>query len=220
MEEMKKEVVVMHEEDSPNVSLSFKLQNNNYERMFNLNRSTQENLNTVLTRISSNIQKKIDKKRKKNEAASPVIPIDLKTVTGESVDKNMTCYESFVTKADHHYLNIGELIYKLKLNPPTVQTVELPDNIMAGFPVYPKKFKIVNGSQEESVFQWYKSDVKFRSDEEVKLLKKSNINWVKMFLGYNCFTENDDVGRLLKVRMLMYFVNHFCLLIAYLSMWM
>lgn len=197
MEERK--VVVTHDEEAKTLGLSFRVQQSNIDRTFNLKRSTEEDLSSVLTRISSNIQKVLNKKKKKLEEPASVVPIDIKTQGGVSVSKDMTCYECFVVQANQHYLDIGEQSYALDVNPPVVQSLELPKNIMAGFPVYPNKIEIANGKAEDSEFIWYKSDSKFGSEEEARAQMKK-INWIEMGSGYMCVTNNDDIGRLLKVR--------------------
>lgn len=195
-----RKVVVTHDEESMTVGLSFRFQHCNVDRTFNLKRSSEEGLSSVLTRISGNIQKVLDKKKKRNEDPAPVVPIDIKTHAGESVNKDMSCYECFVAQADHHFLDIGEKSYSLDVNPPIVKVLELPKNIMAGFPLHPSKLEMTNGVNEDSSFTWYKSDVKFNSIEETKS-QMNKIKWVEMATGYTCFTDNDDVGRLLKVVM-------------------
>lgn len=192
-------VVVTHDEEAGSVGLSFRVRHSNIDRTFNLKRSTEEDLSSVLTRISSNIQKVLNKKKKKNEEPASVVPIDIKTHEGGvSVSKDMSCFECFVAQASQHYLDIGEQAYILDVNPPIVQTLELPKNVMAGFPVYPNKIEVANGKAEDSLFTWYKSDIKFSSDEEARA-QMGKIKWLEMGTGYTCFTGNDDVGRLLKV---------------------
>lgn len=192
-------MVVTHDEESLTVGLSFRFQHSNIERTFNLKRSTDEDISSLLTRISSNIQKVLNKKKKRNEDPAPIVPVDIrKHDGGVSVNKDMSCYECLVAQADRHYLDIGEKSYNLDVNPPIVKTLELPKNIMAGFPVYPSKLEVTNGKEEDSTFMWYKSDIKFSSEKESKA-QMNKIKWLEMGTGYTCLTENDDVGRLLKV---------------------
>lgn len=194
-----RKVVVTHDEESLTVGLSFRFQHANIDRTFNFMRSTEEDINSVLMRISSNIQKVLDKKKKRNEDPAPLVPIDVRTHDGGvSVNKDMSCYECFVAQAEHHCLDIGEKLYTLDVNPPIVKSLELPKNIMAGFPVYPSKFEVTSGNEEDSTFMWYKSDIKFSSDKEAKA-QMHKIKWLEMGTDYICLTENDDVGRLLKM---------------------
>lgn len=189
-----------HDEEAGSVGLSFRVRHSNIDRTFNLKRSTEEDLSSVLTRISSNIQKVLNKKKKKNEEPASVVPVDIKTHEGGvSVSRDMSCFECFVAQAKQHYLDIGEQAYNLDVNPPIVQTLELPKNMMAGFSVYPNKIEVANGKVEDSLFTWFKSDIKFSSDEEAKALM-GKIKWLEMGTGYMCSTSNDDVGRMLKVR--------------------
>lgn len=191
-------MVVTHDEESMTVGLSFRFQHCNTDRTFNLKRSSEEELSSVLSRISCNIQKVLDKKKKRNEDPAPVVPIDIKTHGGESVSKDMNCYECFVAQADRHFLDIGENSYSLDVNPPIVKALELPKTIMAGFPLYPNKVELTNGVSEDSSFTWYKSVAKFDSIEESKS-QMNKIKWMEMATGYTCIIENGDIGRLLKV---------------------
>ncbi|XP_042861994.1 2',5'-phosphodiesterase 12-like [Penaeus japonicus] len=195
-------VVVTHEENASVVGISFRYKNevSQIDRTFNLQRSIDEQLGNVLTRISSNIAKVANKKKNKNKNNIVEIPVKLvKTVDEADVaDEGVSCHQAFVAKADEHNLVIGEDKYSIDVNPPIVKTVDLPKSMMAGFPVYPNKFEVMFADKESCVLDWFKSDLKFETVKEAQ----NNLNqvvWLTVNSGYNCNTTNDDIGRLIKV---------------------
>lgn len=196
-------VVVTHEENASVVGISFRYKNevSQIDRTFNLQRSIDEQLSNVLTRISSNIAKVANKKKNKNKNNIVEIPVKLvKTVDEADVaDEGVSCHQAFVAKADEHNLVIGEDKYSIDVNPPIVKTVDLPKSMMAGFPVYPNKFEVMFADKESCVLDWFKSDLKFEAVKEAQ----NNLNqvvWLTVNSGYNCNTTNDDIGRLIKVK--------------------
>ncbi|KAK8737191.1 hypothetical protein OTU49_004376 [Cherax quadricarinatus] len=194
-------VVVTHESETPTVCLSFRYKEDRLkvDRIFNLQRSTQEDLGNILTRISGNIQKIAFKKNKKSSIDIEEIPVKMLRLDNEGiVSEDTTCYDSFVGSYNNHKLLIGDNHYIIDLNPPIIKSMDLPKNMMAGFPVYPNKFETVYAEKEHCVFRWFKSDLKFET-EKVAKANLNKIKWIEVNVGVACMTTSEDVGRLLKV---------------------
>ncbi|XP_045599255.2 2',5'-phosphodiesterase 12 [Procambarus clarkii] len=199
-----RKVVVTHESETMTVGLSFRYQDEgrNVDRIFNLQRSTQDELGNTLARISGNILKAVFKKKKNKKSEDfkyDEIPVKMLRVDNEeSVPEDMTCYDSFVVNSKSHNLIIGDIQYAIDLNPPVVKTVDLPKNMMAGFPVYPNKLEVAFAEKEQCIFKWFKSDIKFETDK-VANAHLNKIKWIELEHGLACRTTCEDVGRLFKV---------------------
>ncbi|XP_037778628.1 2',5'-phosphodiesterase 12-like, partial [Penaeus monodon] len=194
-------VVVTHEENASIVGISFRYKNevSQVDRTFNLQRSIDEQLANVLTRISSNIAKAANKK-KKNKNNPVEVPVRMMRTADEAPVEgdDVTCFRAFVAGAEGHSLLIGEDKYSIDVNPPIVKTVDLPKSMMAGFPVYPNKFEVMFANKESCILKWFKSDLRFDTVKEAQS-KLNQVVWLEVNSGYNCYTTNDDIGRLIKV---------------------
>lgn len=193
-------VLVTHESGTETVGLSFRYKDEalKIDRIFNFERSTGEGLSNILARIGSNIQKASKRKKKKND--TPVEEVNVRMIEEDEalVKDDLSCYETFVASAGKHRLVIGDTRYEMDLNPPTVTCVDLPKNMMAGFPIYPSKFEVRFAEKKHCLYKWYKSDLKFETEKNA-LAQLHMINWVEFGFGVSCKTTSEDVGRLLKV---------------------
>lgn len=167
-------------------------------------------MQSLLSRITCNIEKIANKKKKKKkddaapEATDGVAVKMVKLSDGEDVPADMSCFQSFVTEANNHGLVVGEVRYGIDLNPPVVKTVELPKNIMAGYHLYAVKLEVVFGEETQSLFQWFKSEGKFESDKEAQK-NLNSITWLECGTGRVCQTAVEDIGRLIKVNFVIFF---------------
>ncbi|KAK3861133.1 hypothetical protein Pcinc_032865 [Petrolisthes cinctipes] len=201
-----RQVIVTHENDAKTVGISFRYvdEERKIDRIFNFQRSTEEEMRTLLGRITCNIEKITNKKRKKKKDDEPPTATDgvevkmVKLSDGNDVPEDMSCYQSFVTQANNHTLIVGDIKYGIDLNPPVVKTVELPKNIMSGYYLYPVKLEVMFGVEEQSLFQWFKSDGKFENDNEAQK-NLSSITWLECGTGRIYHTAVEDIGRLIKV---------------------
>lgn len=208
-----RQVVVTHENDAKTVGISFRYvdEDRKIDRIFNFQRSAEEDMQSLLGRITCNIEKIANKRKKKKkddaapEATDGVTVKMVKLSDGEAVPADMSCYQSFVTEANNHSLVVGEVRYGIDLNPPVVKSVELPKNIMAGFHLYAVKLEVMFGEETQSLFQWFKSDEKFESDKEAQK-NLSSITWLECGTGRVCQTTVEDIGRLIKVQLVPYFL--------------
>lgn len=193
-------VLVTHENGTETVGLSFRYKDEalKIDRIFNFERSTGEDLSNILARISGNIQKALKKKKKKNETDIEGIDVKMIEENETIVKDDLSCYETFVTLANKHKLVIGDSRYEIDLNPPIAKNIDLPKNIMAGFPVYPNKLEVRFAEKKQCLFKWFKSDKKFENEKDSRT-QLSKINWIEFGYGRECKTTSEDVGRLLKV---------------------
>ena len=56
-------------------------------------------------------------------------------------------------------LNILSVPFEIDVNPPTVQSVKLADNVLSGYLIYPFKLSLDFANEHESEFNWFVSDV-------------------------------------------------------------
>lgn len=205
-----RKVIVFHEEDSDSVDISFRFvsEKRKVDRIFNLRRKKDEELSTVLSRISTNISKNETKKKRKkgasegNEGEGVSIPVTMVELS-ESDEKrpvalDTSCYDAFVNSAVKNALVIDDNNYHLDLNPPVVKAVELPKCVMAGYPLTVGKFKTLFADRKNCTFRWFRSEEKFETPKEAQS-KLHAIKWVDLEVAYSVSPTNEDVGCLLKV---------------------
>ncbi|CAL4083692.1 unnamed protein product, partial [Meganyctiphanes norvegica] len=199
-----RKLIVTHQEKEESVGISFRYVNEDHkiDRIFNLNRGTNEQLGSVLKRINSSISKVAMKKRKKSKQEElPEIPIKLSQTLLQTVNEETTCINSLVHNGHQHSLIIGKDQYILDINPPIVQSLNLPKNIMAGFQLYPTKFDMIFGKEDDSLFTWYRSEKKYESEKDGKS-NLLNIQWEKVGDAFLYNTSSEDIGKLLKLEVL------------------
>ncbi|XP_045623976.2 LOW QUALITY PROTEIN: 2',5'-phosphodiesterase 12 [Procambarus clarkii] len=203
-------VVVTHTSETLTVGISFRYRNDDLRlnKIFNLQRSPHEQLNDVLEKISVKIQCAVMNKNRKRENIGVVeIPVKMIALGDKKeilcAQEDMTCHQSFVMHGSKHNLVIGKEEYYIDVNPPIIETAELPAIIVAGFLVNLKKLEVVFASREQCLFKWYVSDTKFsgKPHDEVPRSKHltDKIKWVELGDGFFCMPTDEDIGRLLKV---------------------
>ena len=121
-----------------------------------MQRSKSEILSKALTRIELSSKKKA-KKAKKNVQCNEEGDTEEGNATlwlnGELVDSSLTNETAW---KDGATLKIGAETFTVEVNPPTVKSLLLPENIMSGFPVMPY-LELEFGDKQYSRYKWYKS---------------------------------------------------------------
>lgn len=125
-------------------------------KLRNMQRSKGEILSKALTRIELSSKKKTKKARKStdcnetgdNEGGSASLWFN-----GELVCSSLVNEEAW---KDGSTLKIGSEAFSVEVNPPTVLSLSLPDNIMSGFPVMPL-LNLEFADKQHCNYTWYKS---------------------------------------------------------------
>ncbi|KFM61949.1 2',5'-phosphodiesterase 12, partial [Stegodyphus mimosarum] len=101
-------------------------------------------------------------------------------------------------------LKVGNDLYEIKYNTPTVVELSLPRHIIAGCPIRPH-FILECASLDDCKFTWYRSvtqiDVSryLNSERKHDILIDDDKYWLKVNEGFIYFTMKDDIGCYLKV---------------------
>ncbi|KAG1650114.1 2',5'-phosphodiesterase 12 [Nymphon striatum] len=172
-------------------------------------RPSNEPLETTFSRILLKIgglHDRKNKKRKKTHAESEQnvksISLPMKLVH-EELDICGTTLNCDAWKSNSLF-TIGDSKYVIHVNPPTVLSIKLPTEIMAGFPVVPYA-QLQHATIENSSFVWYKSEMcvedrdRTGKDSKKENIDRTKIKWIPLVTGYMYNVKNDDVGHLLRV---------------------
>ncbi|XP_071571761.1 2',5'-phosphodiesterase 12 isoform X1 [Temnothorax nylanderi] len=170
------------------------------DRQFNFSRQAAESVNNFLKRVDTNVckfvNKKIERKRKKNAAAEMPDLSNDNVKTGKimllkndvKVDGDTLC-QSLLQDSAELKLIIFEKTFLVKRNAPYIIRMSLPSSILAGFPTYPSKFESLYTDTKKSTFDWYKND---------SINNKPNL-WTHVSNGYLYVPNVTDIGCHLKV---------------------
>jgi len=179
--------------------LSFQLRNQllGIDRQFNFSRRLSEKVNDFLGRITTSIERSINKKKKKKKGASEEdkqeeankIQVCLLR-GGEQVPGDKVCKDILFDSGLS--LQVLDTEFSVILNAPWVSLITLPSSIMARFPVYPLKLEILFANKHECSFCWYK-------DTSSSTGKKVSANWVEVGSGYYYTPSTCDIGCYLKL---------------------
>lgn len=155
-----------------------------------MNRYVTERLSKTLTRLSANIQRKIDKpkgrKRKSNDDQEPTADakeINIKLFGPDGGEINGDLHNCHAW-SQGSILVINDCRYIVELNPPSVVSLTLPKTLLSGFSVYPYVTLEFTSSQESN-FSWF----------------RLNPDSSETFLGdgHYYIPGDDDIGCRLKV---------------------
>ncbi|XP_011158190.3 2',5'-phosphodiesterase 12 isoform X1 [Solenopsis invicta] len=187
--------------DTFNISFRYVDEATKVDRQFNFSRQAAESVNNFLKRVDANVckfvNKKVDRKRKKNPAVEiPDLITSDNVNTGKimllkndiKVDGDTVC-ESLLQDSAELKLIIFEKIFLVKRNAPYVLKISLPTSILAGFPTYPSKFESLYTDKKQSIFDWYKNDA---------INKKPN-SWMQIGNEYLYVPSVTDIGCHLKI---------------------
>ena len=174
------------------------------DRWFNFNRSQDDNIQQIKERITSNIdkeyqkrKKRIESKNKKKENAQ--VPVEYKLMVDLKQNNqpisSEVLFKSLLVMNDVT-LSVNDTIYQLDVNPPLVISLKLPNSAMAGFNIYPTKLEVENCDVSHCEFVWFKSSPALPSVPNAD----SDSNWTITGNGMIYSVTNLDIGSWLKVK--------------------
>ncbi|XP_055540860.1 2',5'-phosphodiesterase 12 [Wyeomyia smithii] len=196
-------------------AITFHLASERYKinRVFNFFRDVTENIDASTERIKANIEKETKKRMNKKKKAKSGTPSEqlgttelalVNDVLPEVGVRFFDCDKeqdikgiafSELLKRVHEEKNILLKIldddFRIDFNSPAVQTINLPQSMLAGFYVYPSKLELVFAEKEQSDFHWFRG----------KMPKSKNaqlIEWEQIGTGFSYMPTSDDVGHHLK----------------------
>lgn len=164
-----------------------------------MQRSKSEILSKALTRIELSSKKKAKKAKKNvecNENGDAEEGNASLWLNGEPVDLSLTNETAWKDGAS---LKIGAETFTVEVNPPTVKSLLLPENIMSGFPVMPY-LELEFGDKQYCRYKWYKSTND--SDDQassVPASAKEILNWEEVGNEFLYTPSILDVGCYLKL---------------------
>lgn len=164
-----------------------------------MQRSKSEILSKALTRIELSSKKKAKKAKKNvecNENGDAEEGNASLWLNGEPVDLSLTNETAWKDGAS---LKIGAETFTVEVNPPTVKSLLLPENIMSGFPVMPY-LELEFGDKQYCRYKWYKSTND--SDDQassVPASAKEILNWEEVGNEFLYTPSVLDVGCYLKL---------------------
>lgn len=186
------------QDGSDQFQLSFQLRNEllRVDRQFNFSRQLAEKVSDLLARITTNIERNVNKKKKNRKDNSEgekqeedKIHVSLLR-DGELVSGDKACKDILFDNG--LCLQILDTEFSVILNAPWVTLITLPSSIMAGFPVYPLKLEVLFADKSECSFCWYKNT-------STTTGKKVPADWVEVGSGYYYTPSTSDIGCYLKL---------------------
>ena len=178
------------------VDITFLLDVKGSPRQFNFSRKPSESLQVLLTRMKANIQKVIDQGNKKKTVTEDGEKLHIKfyDVNDVPINENITCNDLFTMKGPLK-LKMSGSFYEVVFNSPWVISMNLPQSILAGFPVHPQNFETQNVKQDKCTFNWYKG---LALNEKGNTVSEQHIQWELIGNKYIYTPETQDVGMKLK----------------------
>lgn len=185
-------------EGAEDFQFSFQLRNEllGVDRQFNFSRQLSEKVGDFLSRISTNIERSVNKKKKKKVTGEEKKHEDPNKIEvtllrgGELVPGDQLC-KDVIFNSGLCLLVLGTE-YSVILNAPWVTLITLPSSIMAGFPVYPLKLEVLFADKSDCTFCWYKN-------VGTNTGKRLSANWVEVGSGFYYTPSTCDIGCHLKV---------------------
>ena len=186
-------------EGAEDFQFSFQLSNEllGVDRQFNFSRQLSEKVSDFLARISTNIERSVNKKKKRKkltgeeEKQEDPNKIEVSLLRdGELVPGDQLC-KDIIFDSGLCLLILGTE-YSVVLNAPWVTLITLPSSIMAGFPVYPLKLEVLFADKSDFKFCWYKN-IGANSG------KRLSANWVEVGSGFYYTPSTCDIGCHLKL---------------------
>ena len=185
------------------------------ERLYNFDRSLDEQLDITTARIAVNVAKTLNKKkRKKTQDEQPALSVGVALYHNDvEVNPDLPNKKVWCPGAR---LRVGEADYVVVVNPPTVISLRLPDNVIAGSIVCPE-VKLDFAEVENCNFTWYRekphdaqnSDGSASSSSgelgngvespKAKISKYKSSEWEEIHQGYLYSVKDEDVDHRLRV---------------------
>lgn len=139
-------------------------------KVFNFDRSCSDSLSNVLSRITTNISKKV----KSFDGSVNFIGIDLSEINPDTVAIDAVL-RTAVESSSSVQLQVGDNLYDVVFNPPEVYSVKFVGACLPTFPLFPYRMETSeNFCKEKSLFKWEFSKEKPSPKVPPKLRKKSN----------------------------------------------
>lgn len=181
-------------ETEDKIGVSFLLKVENSVRQFNFGLNPSENLETLAERIGTSVQQAIKETNKKKENAQlSKIDVYFFDAQDKPLAQKTLCRDLFNLK-EQLKLKIYDQYYEVLFNVPWVVNINLPQNIMTGFPVYPEDLVTNFVDTEKSTFNWYKGE----NDKEIVLF--CHMKWEFVGSGPSYTPCSQDIGKKLKLR--------------------
>ncbi|CAB3249897.1 unnamed protein product [Arctia plantaginis] len=179
------------------VDISFLLDIKGSVRQFNFSRNPAETLQVLLNRIKTNVLKVVNKANRKKKATDSDNDIEVQFYNNKRavISENSTCKELFLNK-DGVKLKMLDSEYEVVFNSPWVLSMNLPQSILAGFPVYPENFETQYARREKCAFSWYKG---FSANSEGKEINDLHIKWNLTSKQYAYTPSTEDIDMKLKL---------------------
>ncbi|KAL4217215.1 Endonuclease/Exonuclease/phosphatase [Mactra antiquata] len=164
-------------------------------RSFNACRPKVEPVQNSLTRIAANINKHINKKKRK-KTDTDLVEVRLVVYQSDSVTKvpENTKVEDALQHGNK--VVIDESPYTVDVNPPLCRSVVIPQSIMVGFPLYPQ-LDLSFADLNDSEYVWEKIKYKDSGDADKMPAKPDPskiIERVKVCTELSYVPTNEDIG--------------------------
>lgn len=181
------------------VDITFLLDIKGSARQFNFSRKPTETLQVLLNRMKTNIQKVIDKGNKKKKVSKEdgegALQLELYDSNGVLINENSTCNNLFNMKGPIK-LKMSDSFYEVVFNSPWVVSMNLPQSILAGFPVQPQNLETQYAEQDKCTFNWYKG---LPLNEKGQSVSEKQIQWKLTGNKFIYTPDTQDVGMKLKL---------------------
>lgn len=182
---------VRHLPEAEQFQLTFHFVNSELkvDRAFNFCRKLTESVDSLFTRLSVNLEKSVNKKNKKKKVleteanSTPLLNLSL-ILNNQEVSREQVCGDIFQT-GNSVTLNVLNTAYDVVINSPWVDSINLPNTMLANFPVYSSKLETTFTNDAESIFSWYRT--------------QNGKDWSEVGDGLIYYPSNDDIGCFLKL---------------------
>ncbi|XP_049869288.1 2',5'-phosphodiesterase 12 [Pectinophora gossypiella] len=184
----------IQEEDKIDITFLFKVKDS--MRQFNFSRKPTENLLTLFTRISTNVQKAVNKANKKKKKEDDLkIEVNFYDVKNNPIPEQATCQELFSYEGPLK-LKVYDQEYEAIFNAPWIVSINLPQSILAGFPIYPENFCTYYTEKQTTIFNWYRG---LPVNENGNVISDCHIKWDLVGNGFTYIPTAQDIGMKLKL---------------------
>ncbi|XP_074643116.1 2',5'-phosphodiesterase 12-like [Tubulanus polymorphus] len=173
-------------------------------RVYNFDRLKTEPLGTTIERLQLNVEKHVFKKKKKksqtgNESERRILVELLNADKKVDIEKpNLDAWTS------GSQLRIGETVFDVEINMPTVTSTELPEVCLSGFPIVPRiEFEFVD-DETPCEINWFR-EIRDDLDAQagIKKIKKnppeSACKWSLIGKGEMYVPTDDDLEHRIKM---------------------
>jgi len=195
MNRMKERVIVKQEAEDGRFTFSFVYSANPATtpgRQFNMNRHLTEAGDQFVSRIESNVNKVLNKKKKKG-AEEVLVSVKFTSETGkEIVTENVSAGDLIRTKGLQMSINNTE--YQVVYNPPLLEAAKINEPIMTGCFANPNK--VEQKFSTDTKYEWFTSNQVITPEDakKQKLDKLIAQNWKLRSQDFFFHPEISDIG--------------------------